>query len=134
MFLIRLYFITLYQCFLSLTDIIQLIQSEQLYHLSFIERFCFILSCTSSSIQLSMDLMYCNDTKRKIIFLFIYIMVHILFTLYTTIFTYICHLNRSISQEVIISYQNHYVIILLLSKQIIMSTLSSINHHISFQA
>ena len=107
-------------------------QIRAVVHLSFIERFCFILSCTSSSIQSLMDLMYCNGTKRKIIFLFIYIMVHILFTLYTTIFTYICHLNRSISQEVIISYQNHYVIILLLSKQIIMSTLSSINHHIIF--
>ena len=45
--------------------------------------------------------MYCNETKRKIIFLFIYIMVHILFTLYTTIF---CHLTEA--------YQNDYVIIL----------------------
>ena len=38
-----------------------------------------------------------NETKRKIIFLFIYILVHFLFTLYTVIFTYICHLNRNIS-------------------------------------
>ena len=58
-------------------------------------RFCFIFSCTSSSIQSLMDLMYCNETKRKIIFLFIYIMVHILFTLYTIITTYICHVNIS---------------------------------------
>ena len=95
------------------------------------------LIITSSSIQSLMDLMYCNVTKRKIIFLFIYILVHILFTLYTTIFTYICHLNRSISKyHSKSSYkQNHYVIILLYyvlnkksSKVIIL-----INHHIIFK-
>ena len=52
--------------------------------LSFLERFCFISSCTISSIQSLMELMYYKETKRKIIFLFIYILILHLFTVYTS--------------------------------------------------
>ena len=50
---------------------------------AFLERFCFITSCTSPSIQSLMELMYYNETKRKIIFLFIYIDSSFTYTIYS---------------------------------------------------
>ena len=70
--------------------------------------------------------MYCNETKRKIIFLFIYIDSFFIYTIYSNIYLYLSfkHKHIIISQYVIISSfkQNHYIIILSLSK----------NHHIIF--
>ena len=84
--------------------------------------------------------MYYNETKKKIIFLFIYIDSSFIYTIYIRnsasyfhITLHICHVNIIISQYIIIK-QNHHIIF----KQnhqnhhIIISSLKQ-NHHIIFK-